>query len=114
MLHLSHAVRFQFEKKSVRQIILSLTLFNLCVEKTMRVLAAQSKEQPDCIIGGWAMWNLRYADDTTLIGNRRKNVHSTLLGLYNINPCFGLKVIAAKIYVITYVMPTPLTSILRN
>ena len=73
-----HTDQFPFDKGVRQGCVLSPMLFNTCGEMIMRILESEIPERAGCIIGGRSVWNLRYADDTTLIA-RSCNVLSPML-----------------------------------
>ena len=49
-------------------------LFNLCGETIVRIVDTNLNDRTGCIFGGRALWNIRYADDTTLIAQSRQEL----------------------------------------
>lgn len=86
--------------KGVRQgCILSPLLFNLYAEMVVRKV----EEDCDCgiRIGGRTIWNLRYADDTTLIADTKINLTKLLISLKEHSANAGLHLNFTKTKVMT-------------
>ena len=66
---------FRFEKGVRQGCLFSPLLFNTVGEYIMRrVDSNMPTERLGKIIGGRAVWNIRYADDTTLVGTTKERV----------------------------------------
>ena len=86
--------------KGVRQgCILSPLLFNLYAEMVVRTV----EEDCDCgiRIGGRTIWNLRYADDTTLIADTKINLTKLLVSVREHSANAGLHLNLTKTKVMT-------------
>ena len=57
----------------------------------MRILESEIglPERAGCIIGGRSVWNLRYADDTTLIARSCNELQQQVSAIENISAQFG-------------------------
>ncbi|XP_037790514.1 uncharacterized protein LOC119585851 [Penaeus monodon] len=66
-----HTEEFPFQKRG-QGCLVSRLLFNAIGEKIMRKVHEKVGERPGKIIGGRAVWNIRYADDTTVIAKSRQ------------------------------------------
>ena len=62
----------------------------------MRILESEIPERAGCIIGGRSVWNLRYADDTTLIARSCNELQQQVSAIENISAQFGLTINATK------------------
>ena len=62
----------------------------------MRMLESEISERAGCIIGGRSVWNLRYADDTTLIARSCNELQQQVSAIENISAQFGLTINATK------------------
>ena len=62
----------------------------------MRILESEIPERAGCIIGGRSVWNLRYADDTTLIARSCNELQQQVSEIENISAQFGLTINATK------------------
>ena len=62
----------------------------------MRMLESEISERAGCIIGGRSVWNLRYADDTTLIARACNELQQQVSAIENISAQFGLTINATK------------------
>ena len=63
----------------------------------MRMLESEISERAGCIIGGRSVWNLRYADDTTLIARSCiELLQLQVSAIENISAQFGLTINATK------------------
>ena len=63
----SHTDQFPFEKGVRQSCIVSLLLFNAFGEDIMRQVQDTLDNRSGSIIGGRVIWNIRYADDSTLL-----------------------------------------------
>ena len=88
--------QFPFEKGVRQGCVLSPMLFNTCGEMIMRILESEIPERAGCIIGGRSVWNLRYADDTTLIARSCNELQQQVSAIENISAQFGLTINATK------------------
>ena len=94
-----HTVQFRF-KKGVRQgCILSPLLFITCGESIMRSVAESIAERSGCIIAGTAIWNVRYADDTTLVATSAAELQRQVDELQRHSLPFGLKINPNKCFI---------------
>ena len=59
-------------------------------------LESEIPERAGCIIGGRSVWNLRYADDTTLIARACNELQQQVSAIENISAQFGLTINATK------------------
>ena len=91
-----HTVQFPFEKGVRQGCVLSQMLFNTCGEMIMRMLESEMPERAGCITGGRSVWNLRYADDTTLIARSCNELQQQVSAIENISAQFGLTINATK------------------
>ena len=91
-----HTDQFPFEKGVRQGCVLSPMLFNTCGEMIMRILESEIPERAGCIIGGRSVWNLRYADDTTLIARSCNELQQQVSAIENISAQFGLTINATK------------------
>ena len=83
--------------KGVRQVcILSPYLFNLYAEYIMRN-AGLEEAQPGVKIAGRNINNLRYADDTTLMGESEEELKSLLMKVKDESENLGLKLNIRKL-----------------
>ena len=69
---------FKIEKEVRQGFLLSLCLFNLCVEHIMRN-AGLDELQAGIKIGGRNINNLRYVDDTTLLAESEEKLKNLLM-----------------------------------
>ena len=81
---------FQIRKGVHQSCILSLCLFNLCVEYIMRN-AGLHEAQAGIKIAGRNINNLRYADDTTLMAESKEELKSLLMKVIQESEKVGLK-----------------------
>ena len=91
-----HTYQFPFEKGVRQGCVLSPMLFNTCGEMIVRMLESEISERAGCIIGGRSVWNLRYADDTTLIARSCNELQQQVSAIENISAQFGLTINATK------------------
>ena len=91
-----HTDQFQFEQGVRQGCIISPLLFNACGEAIMRQVEETLKDRPGCIIGGRAIWNIRFADDTALIGRSKKELEKQAQELEKCSLNFGLRINSAK------------------
>ena len=91
-----HTDQFPFEKGVRQGCVLSPMLFNTCGEMIMRILESEIPERAGCIIGGRSVWNLRYADDTTLIARSCNELQQQVSAIENISAQFGLTINATQ------------------
>ena len=54
--------------------LVSPVLFPVVGEYILRTVAEQIGEGTGCVIGGRPLWNIRYVDDTTLLGRNREDL----------------------------------------
>ena len=80
---------FQIEKGVCQGCILSPCLFNFCAEYIMR--NAGLVEAQAGIIAGRNIYNLRYADDTTLMAETKEELKSLLMKVKEESEKVGLK-----------------------
>jgi hypothetical protein len=92
----SHTTPFDIGKGVRQGCILSPMLFNLCGEMIMRMVAEDLDDRKGCTIGGRDIWNLRYADDTTLIATSHDELVKQAESLRKHSLKFGLKINPAK------------------
>ena len=92
-----HTDQFPFEKGVRQGCVLSPRLCVVtCGEMIMRILESEIPERAGCIIGGRSVWNLRYADDTTLIARSCNELQQQVSAIENISAQFGLTINATK------------------
>ena len=103
-----HGTRDWFQiRKGVRQgCILSPCLFNLYAEYIMRN-AGLEEAQAGIKIAGRNIYNLRYADDTTLMAESEEELKSLLMKVKQESEKFGLKLIIQKTKIMAF---GPITS----
>ena len=97
-----HTDPFPFEQGVRQGCIISPMLFNACGESIMRQVNEAVDERPGCIVGGRAIWNIRYADDTTLIAGSKTELEKQAVELERCSHTFGLRINAAKTHVMTH------------
>ncbi len=95
----SHTDQFQFEKGVRQGCIVSPLLFNACGEDIMRQVQETLDDRSGCIIGGRAIWNIRYADDSTLLARKKSDLEQQAAELDRCSRSFGLHINAAKTHV---------------
>ena len=88
--------RFKIEKRVREGCLLSPCLFNLYAEHIMRN-AGLDELQAGIQIGGRSTNNLKYADDTTLMGESEKELKSFLLRVKEENEGAGLRLKIKKL-----------------
>jgi hypothetical protein len=76
-------------------------LFNLCGEMIMRMVSEDLPEESGITIRGRNIWNIRYADDTTLIATSKEYLETQAAVLKKHSLKFGLKINSAKTFVMT-------------
>ena len=67
----SHTDQIQFEKGVRQGCIVSPLLFNACGEDIMWQVQETLADRSGCIIGGRAIWNKHYADDSILLARKK-------------------------------------------
>ena len=87
---------FKFEKGVRQGCFISPLLFNVIGEHIMRRVESNLPERSGKVIGGRALWNIRYADDTTLIGNKRREMIEMAEQLRQASLYMGLHINSAK------------------
>ena len=94
-----HTDQFPFEQGVRQGCIVSPLLFNACGETIMRQVEESLEDRPGCTIGGRAIWNLRFADDTTLLGRSKQELEKQAKELERCSLQFGLRINPAKTHV---------------
>ena len=94
-----HTDQFRFEKGVRQGCIVSPMLFNARGEAIMRQVEESLSDRSGCIIGGRAIWNIRYADDTTLIARSKSELEKQAVELSRCSSLFGLQINSAKTHV---------------
>jgi hypothetical protein len=94
-----HTEEFPF-KKGVRQgCLVSPLLFNAIGEKIMRTVLERTQDQhetPGKVLGGRSIWNIRYADDTTVVARSREECCAMGNLLAEVSKEVGLNINRAK------------------
>ena len=67
-----HTEEFPFEKGVRQGCLVSPLLFKIIGERIMRKVEERLEERPGKVIGGRCMWNVRYADDTTMVSRSKE------------------------------------------
>ena len=75
-----HTEEFRFEKVVRQGCLVSPLLFNVMGEKIMREVEEPVEERPGKVIGGRSIWNIRYADDTTMVAKTREECSQLQMG----------------------------------
>jgi hypothetical protein len=89
-------------RRGVRQgCPLSPLLFNACGEYIMRRVQEELQDRSGCIIGGQAIWNVRYADDIALIASSKEELEQQANALTHHSSVFGLNVNLLKTFTMT-------------
>ena len=91
-----HTEEFSFLKGVRQGCLISPLLFNTIGERIMREVEERLTERPGKVIGGRSIWNIRYADDTTLIAKSREECGGMGEALMNVSAEFGLKINRSK------------------
>ena len=91
-----HTDSFKFEQGVRQGCLFSPMLFNVCGEAIMRTVAEKIGDRQGCIVGGQSIWNIRYADDTTLIAASKAELEKQAEELQCESLRFGLKINANK------------------
>ena len=81
--------------------LISPLLFNAVGERIMREVEERLEERPGKVIGGRAMWNIRYADDTTMVGKSREECREMGETLRDASKDMGLGINMNKTSVMT-------------
>ncbi len=68
----------------------------VCGEDIMRQVQGTLDDRSGCIIGGRAIWNIRYADDSTLLARKKSDLEQQASELDRCSRSFGLHINAAK------------------
>ena len=97
-----HTDQFPFEQGVRQGCIVSPLLFNACGEAIMRQVKETLDERSGSIIGGRAIWNIRYADDTTLLACSKEELEKQAEELEKCSHMFGLHINAAKTHVMVH------------
>ena len=97
-----HTEKFPFEQGVRQGCILSPLLFNACGEAIMRQVKETVEERSGSIVGGRSIWNIRYADDTTLIACSKAELEKQATELESCSHTFGLHINAAKTHVMVH------------
>lgn len=82
---------FRFGKGVRQGCLLSPALFIIVGECIMRLVKEKIGERAGYIVGGRAVWNIRYADDTTLLAKSRGELESMAEALHESSKKFGLE-----------------------
>ena len=90
---------FRFEKGVRQGCLISPLLFNAVGEKIMRVVENNLPDRIGIILAGQAIWNIRYADDTTLIGGNKNNITEMAEKLKHASSDMGLHINSTKTYI---------------
>ena len=97
-----HTDQFPFEQGVRQGCIVSPLLFNACGETIMRQVEETLDERPGSVIGGRSIWNLRYADDSTLLARSKQELEKQAVELEKCSHSFGLQINAAKTHVMVH------------
>ncbi|PIK60804.1 endonuclease-reverse transcriptase [Apostichopus japonicus] len=97
-----HTDQFPFEKGVRQGCIVSPLLFNACGEAILRQVKETLDERSGSIVGGRAIWNIRYADDTTLIARSKTKLEKQAVELEKCSHTFGLHINSAKTHVMVH------------
>ena len=81
---------------------MSPLLFNACGEAIMRQVKEKLDERSGSIVGGRAIWNIRYADDTTLLARSKTELEKQALELQKCSHTFGLHINSTKTHVMVH------------
>ena len=82
---------FAFEKGVRQGCLLSPMLFNVIGGKIMRQVESDM-EDGGCRIGGRNIWNLRYADDTTLLAKSKEELEHLAVSVEENSEVYGLTI----------------------
>ena len=97
-----HSDEFPFEKGVRQGCTVSPLLFNACGEAIMRQVKETLDERPGSIVGGRAIWNIRYADDTTLLARSKTELEKQAAELMKGSLTFGLHINPTKTHVMAH------------
>ena len=75
-------------------------LFNIIVEQIMRIVEDKLENRHGTIIGGRCIWNIRYADDTTMVATSREKCSEMGGILKETSEQVGLKINRSKTQVL--------------
>ena len=92
---------FKFGKGVRQGCIVSPVLFIVVGEYIMRLVAEKKEYSQGANIGGRVVWNLRYADDTTLLATSREDLEAMAETLREESLKYGLEINAAKTNMLT-------------
>ena len=67
---------FRFKKGVGQGCLISPLLFSLVGEKIMNEVEHGFQQRMGVVIGGREIWNIRYADDTTLLANSKSEIEA--------------------------------------
>ena len=96
-----HTGEFPFEKGVRQGCLVSPILFNAVGEKIMREVEEKLQERPGKVIGGRSVWNIRYADDTTLVARSKEECEAMGEALREVSQQVGLNINKNKTAVMT-------------
>ena len=92
---------FAFEKGVRQGCLLSPMVFNVVGEKIMRLVKEEAGEKTGCRVAGDNIWNIRYADDTTLLAKSEVELQVSAKLVEEYSAEFGLKINREKTNVIS-------------
>lgn len=91
-----HTEPFKFEKGVRQGCLISPILFNAIGERIMRKVEGRLVERSGKIIGGRCIWNIRYADDTTLVARSSEECNLMAAVLMEESRVMGLQINKSK------------------
>ena len=91
-----HTEGFSFQKGVRQGCLISPLLFNTVGERILREVEERLTERPGKVIGGRSIWNLRYADDTTMVARSRDECELMGESLRSVSSDFGLQINRSK------------------
>ena len=91
-----HTEEFQFEKGVRQGCLVSPLLFNAIGERIMRHVEERIQEKPGKVIGGRCLWNIRFADNTTIITRSCEEISEMGEALRTISRHMGLNINESK------------------
>jgi len=96
-----HTEEFRFEKGVRQGCLVSPLLFNMIGEKIMREVEERLEERSGKIVGGRSIWNIRYADDTTMVSRSREECSRMGEVLKDVSKTVGLEINKSKTQVMS-------------